>query len=132
MLSSPPRKILPTVNRAKLAQFRHWKEKEAFKAQFVGGRGNKNPVKDAAIKINDALPKQDRVSERTLKRSLAKAEGKKPTPKPTAPISTVTLKADIKAARDHYAAEFAKLPVREEAEELKRLGAAINRARGGQ
>jgi hypothetical protein len=32
-------------------------------------------------------------------------------------------------ARDQYAAEFAKLPVREEQEEFKRLGAAINRAR---
>jgi hypothetical protein len=98
--------------------------KEAFKAQFVGGRGNKNPIKEEALAINATLPKEDQVSERTLKRSIAKSEGRKPAkPKPT---SSRTLKA----AREAYAAEFAKLPVSSETAEWKLFSAAVNRAKG--
>ncbi len=45
-----------------------------------GGRGKKSEVKAKALEINSALPKDQQVSEPTIKRSLAKAEGKPPTP----------------------------------------------------
>jgi hypothetical protein len=46
-----------------------------------GGRGKKSAVKARALEINAALPKEQRVSEPTIKRSIAKAEGKTPKPK---------------------------------------------------
>jgi hypothetical protein len=47
-----------------------------------GGRGKRNPIKEEALAVNAALPKEQQVSERTIKRSLAKAEGKAPAPEP--------------------------------------------------
>jgi hypothetical protein len=48
-----------------------------------GGRGQKNPVKAKALEINETLPEGARVSEPTIKRAIAKAEGKEPKkPKP--------------------------------------------------
>ena len=41
-----------------------------------GGRGKKSAVKQRAAEINAALPKGDQVSERTIKRAIAKAEGR--------------------------------------------------------
>jgi hypothetical protein len=56
-------------------------EKPGQAGPVSGGRGKRNPVKAKAVEINKALPKEDQVSERTIKRSIAKAEGrpKKPT-----------------------------------------------------
>jgi pyruvate/2-oxoglutarate dehydrogenase complex dihydrolipoamide acyltransferase (E2) component len=60
-----------------------------------GGRGKRNPVKEKAMKASAALPKEQQVSERTIKRAIAKAEGRKPEPKPLSepkpeqPLSTV-------------------------------------------
>ena len=50
-----------------------------------GGRGKKNAVKAKALEINSALPKEQQVSEPTIKRAMAKADGKtpaRPMPKP--------------------------------------------------
>ena len=46
-----------------------------------GGRGKRNPIKEKALAINAALPKEQQVSERTIKRAIAKAEGKTPAAK---------------------------------------------------
>ena len=46
-----------------------------------GGRGKKNAVKAKALEINSALPKEQQVSEPTIKRAIAKAEGRIPQPK---------------------------------------------------
>jgi hypothetical protein len=46
-----------------------------------GGRGKKNAVKAKAMEANAALPKEQQVSERTIKRSIAKSEGRTPTPR---------------------------------------------------
>jgi hypothetical protein len=74
------------------------------KAKQKGGRGKRNPIKDRALKINKILPKKDQVSERTIKRSIAKAEGKtpkyvaRPLPKPRSGKPVLGLEA----ARHHY------------------------------
>ena len=49
-------------------------------SEAKGGRGKKSPVKEKALAINADLPEEQQVSERTIKRSIAKAEGKKPKP----------------------------------------------------
>ena len=46
-----------------------------------GGRGKKSAVKAKALEINSALPKEQQVSEPTIKRAMAKADGKTPEPK---------------------------------------------------
>ena len=43
-----------------------------------GGRGKQNAIKEKALAINAALPKEQQVSEPTIKRAIAKAEGKTP------------------------------------------------------
>jgi hypothetical protein len=48
-----------------------------------GGRGKKSPIKQKALEINATLPEEQQVGEATLKREIAKAEGK--TPAPAAP-----------------------------------------------
>ena len=48
-----------------------------------GGRGKKNPIKAEALKLNQALPKEQQVGMSTIKTALAKAEGKEPKPKET-------------------------------------------------
>jgi hypothetical protein len=69
-----------------------------------GGRGKRSPVKEQALNINEALPKEDRVSESSLKRAIAKAEGREPTytarpmPKPRSGKPVV----GIEAVRRHY------------------------------
>ena len=40
-----------------------------------GGRGKKNPVKEKALELNAALPEDQRASESSIKRAIAKAEG---------------------------------------------------------
>jgi hypothetical protein len=49
----------------------------------TGGRGKRSPVKARALEINKSLPKEDQVSEPTIKRAIAKAEGKTPRPRRT-------------------------------------------------
>ena len=72
-----------------------------------GGRGKRNPIKEKALAINAALPKEQQVSERTIKRAMAKAEGKTPEPKRYAarplpkPRSGKPI-IGIEAARRHY------------------------------
>ena len=51
-------------------------------SELKGGRGKRNPIKEKALAINAELPKEQQVSERTIKRAIAKAEGKTPKPKP--------------------------------------------------
>jgi hypothetical protein len=43
---------------------------------FTGGRGKRSPVKAKALAINSTLPNEARVSPRTLKRSIARSEGR--------------------------------------------------------
>jgi hypothetical protein len=50
-------------------------------SESKGGRGRKSPIKAKAVEINAALPEDQRVSESSIKRAIAKAEGKKPKPK---------------------------------------------------
>jgi hypothetical protein len=76
----------------------------------------KDPEKAKAVEVANEYG----ISKRTIERSLGGPKARKSKP-PT--------NIGLKVARDQYAAEFAKLPVREEQEEFKRLGAAINRAR---
>jgi hypothetical protein len=47
---------------------------------FRGGRGKRSPIKEAALGINQSLPTAQQVSERTIKRSIAKSEGRLPEP----------------------------------------------------
>jgi hypothetical protein len=54
-------------------------------SEAKGGRGKRSPLKEQALAINAELPKEQQVSERTIKRSIAKAEGKTPKPK-AAPV----------------------------------------------
>jgi hypothetical protein len=52
-------------------------------SEAKGGRGKRSPTKEKALAINAELPKEQQVSERTIKRAMAKAEGKTPAkPKP--------------------------------------------------
>ena len=53
-------------------------------SELKGGRGKRNPIKEKALAVNASLPKEQQVSERTIKRAMAKAEGKTPEPKPKA------------------------------------------------
>jgi hypothetical protein len=46
-----------------------------------GGRGKKNPVKEQAFRLNQALPKEQQVGERTIKRAVAKSDAKEAKPK---------------------------------------------------
>ncbi len=66
-----------------------------------GGRGKKNPLKTAVV---DKAKKLD-ISEATVKRSIAKAEGKAPTPTTMArrrPPLNVSIKPPLEAARARY------------------------------
>jgi hypothetical protein len=93
-------------------------------------KGKAGSEKDAEKAKAVAAAKDHGISQRTVERSIAKAEGKpsKPKSEPKEPAVTVTLKAGLKAAREHYALEFAELSVREQAAEMKLLLAAIDRA----
>ena len=77
-----------------------------------GGRGKKNPVKAEALKLNQALPKEQQVGMSTIKTALAKAEGKEPKtsePKPRetyrAPLRRkpkLKTSSPLEAARHYY------------------------------
>ena len=43
-------------------------------SESKGGRGRKSPIKAKAVEINAALPEDQRVSESSIKRAIAKAE----------------------------------------------------------
>ena len=45
-------------------------------SEAKGGRGKRNPIREKALAVNAELPKEKQVSERTIKRALAKAEGR--------------------------------------------------------
>jgi hypothetical protein len=98
-----------------------------------GGRGKKNALKSAVMA--DAKPLG--ISERTVKRALAKASGKKPSqaltvykkPK-TEPIGKVTIDAGIESARANYIAELELLSTDEEwNEEVDRFLARVKELR---
>ena len=91
-----------------------------------GGRGKVNPTKAKAV----AEAKKYGISEPTVKRALAKAEGKKPKPKPFDGMK-VTLPVGITAARAHYVLEFIELHPSERVKEWEKLRAAIEKAAGG-
>jgi hypothetical protein len=90
-----------------------------------GGRGKKNPVKEAVLKDAKALG----ISKGTVARALAK--GKKPSqvetvskkPKKPAqpPVGRVTIDAGIESARANYIAELALLSTEERDAEMARL-----------
>jgi hypothetical protein len=72
-----------------------------------GGRGVQNAVKQTALSINRKLPEDQQVSERTIKRSIAKAEGRLPEPSRFAgPKLSSRPKLEkhvgIEAARNYY------------------------------
>jgi hypothetical protein len=92
------------------------------KRHAEGKRGSEKDIEKAhAVEIAN----EHGISKRTVERASAKAAGREPPP-PKRP----TLPAGLKAAREQYAAEFAKLPVSGEDAEWKRLAAAIDRAKG--
>ncbi|MGI8853708.1 MAG: ParB N-terminal domain-containing protein [Methyloceanibacter sp.] len=64
-----------------------------------GGRGKKNKVKEKAV----AVAKEHGISERTVERSIAKAEGKKPRPQ-----GSPAKKSSLDLARTTYATELAE------------------------
>ena len=45
-------------------------------SELKGGRGKRNPIKEKALAINAELPKEQQVSERTIKRAIARATSK--------------------------------------------------------
>lgn len=59
-----------------------------------GGRGKKNPVKEKAV----AAGKQLEISESTIKRAIAKAEGREPAPKPV--VGDENWKALVKEGKE--------------------------------
>ena len=68
-----------------------------------GGRGKKNPIKEKAV----AVGKKHGISEATVKRSIAKAEGKLPEPKrytarPLPKPKSGKPVVGLDAARRHY------------------------------
>jgi hypothetical protein len=80
-----------------------------------GGRGKKNPVKEQALQLNQALPKEQQASERTIKRALAKSEAKERAPKETfrAPLKRkpkLEKHTDLDAARRYYFEQCEKKP----------------------
>jgi hypothetical protein len=65
-----------------------------------GGRGKKNPIKEKALAVNAALPKDQQVSERTIKRSLQDDEKRAA----AAAKRKATLEANRKARREEFEA----------------------------
>lgn len=80
-----------------------------------GGRGKKNPVKEEALQLNQALPKEQQASERTIKRALAESEAKERAPKETfrAPLKRkpkLEKHTDLDAARRYYLEQCERKP----------------------
>jgi hypothetical protein len=78
-------------------------------------------------------PKEHDISKRTIERSLAKAEGREPKPKPIAarPLKSkpkLETHPGIVAARNYYVSEFMKLDGPSRTGEWGKLMAAINSA----
>jgi len=104
-------------------------------AKQKGGRGKRNPVKAKALELNKALPKEDQVSEKTIKRAIAEAEGKKPKAKPKpkaefkvrATVSDQTLLAEVIATTcgELMPATFSAMTKAERDETLKNLEDAM-------
>jgi hypothetical protein len=86
-----------------------------------GGRGKVNETKAKAVAVAADLG----ISESTVERSLAKAEGKERKPKPNGHFK---IAHGIDAARHHYATEFAKLPACQHDAETTRLVEALREA----
>jgi hypothetical protein len=90
-----------------------------------GGRGKKSKLKAKAIEVSKAMPEEVRPSERTIKRAIAKAEGRKPEktkqekagfidrlsksvwgpPLPREPDDLKTCTDPVEMARNHYLAK---------------------------
>ena len=87
----------------------------AWKRMDKGGRGKKNKVKAKALEINATLPKGQQVSERTIKRELAKAEGRTPRPR----------KLALESAIEALATQLAKLTMPEITAHIDQLKARI-------
>jgi hypothetical protein len=86
-----------------------------------GGRGKANEFKQAVIEE----AKKHNIGERTARKAAAKVEGREPRPTPK---RSTRPSPDLNAAREAYATEFAKLPVKEFDAERERLKKAIARA----
>jgi ParB-like chromosome segregation protein Spo0J len=102
-----------------------------------GGRGKVNPVKARVLALNRALPKSKRVSEPTIKRALAKAEGKKPArPKwardDAAEVKTngKRYKRQLERAREAYALLVSKLAMATAVTEIDRFKRRVGELRG--
>jgi hypothetical protein len=128
---------------------------EAQAEKHKGGRGKKNPIKEAVL----ADGKAHDISAGTMQRALAEAEKpkgvvgdedalakegkeiveeakkrkpKKPKPPKTEAGGTVTIKMGIAAAREHYVSELAKIPESKRPEEADRLTRLVVEVLDGQ
>jgi hypothetical protein len=110
-------------------------KRSAIDKMSKGGRGKINKVRAKAVEINAALPKEDQVSERTIKRAFAKAEGRIPK-KPINRKPKLETRTGIEAAREYYFSELRRLDddqwrqeSRYVADQLLRLGRGRKRPR---
>jgi ParB-like chromosome segregation protein Spo0J len=112
--------------------------KAAAEASRQGGevplrhvKGKAGSAKDEVKAKAVANAEKIGISQRTVKRSFAKAEGKtpnpKPKPQPKATI-TVTMPAGIDAARKHYVLEFVDLSPAKRRAEWDKLLKAVEKA----
>jgi hypothetical protein len=96
---------------------------EVIPDRHVEGKhgSGKDPEKEQAV----AIAKKQGISERTIERARAKAEGRV-----SRRAKSTTPSPGLDAARKQYVAEVVKLKVKERGAEMKRLGVAIKRASG--
>jgi hypothetical protein len=95
-------------------------------SQRKGGRGKRNPVKAKALQLSKALPEGDQVSEATIKRAIAKAEGKKPAKEKPRPVIIEDIATEIMPDRPRPRRTTAQIKPDQERERfLPWLGGAM-------